>query len=57
MGHAGTQATPALFPTHGAPHRLFTTEYTAGMLLDVLEGLTPEDSGGFFAYDGSEIDW
>jgi len=27
------------------------------MLLDVLEGLTPEDSGGFFAYDGSEIDW
>ena len=46
-----------MFPTHGAPHRLFTTEYTAGMLLDVLEGLTPEDSGGFFAYDGSEIDW
>merc|ERR1719171_3172395 len=32
-----------------------TTEYTAGMLLDVLEGLAPEDSGGFFAYDGSEI--
>ena len=39
------------------PHRLFTTEYTAGMLLDVLEGLAPEDSGGFFAYDGSEIEW
>jgi len=27
------------------------------MLLDVLEGLSPEDSGGFFAYDGSEIPW
>ena len=24
---------------------------------DVLEGLAPEDSGGFFAYDGSDIPW
>ena len=39
------------------PRRLFTAEYTAGMLLDVLEGLAPEDSGGFFAYDGSAIPW
>jgi len=29
----------------------------AAQLLDVLDRLTPEQSGGFFAYDGEEIPW
>ena len=57
--HPGTTATglSAPFQKNVRPEKLFTTEYTAGRLLDVLEGLAPEDSGGFFAYDGSEIPW
>ena len=57
--HPGTTATDlsAPFQKNVKPEKLFSTEYTAGMLLDVLQGLTPEDSGGFFAYDGSEIEW
>ena len=57
--HPGTTATDlsAPFQKNVKPELLFSTEYTAGMLLDVLEGLTLEDSGGFFAYDGSEIEW
>ena len=57
--HPGTTDTDLSrpFQKNVRPEKLFTTEYTAGMLLDVLEGLAPEDSGGFFAYDGSEIPW
>ena len=39
------------------PSQLQTVEQTAEMLLAVVDGLTPEDSGGFFAYDGSKIEW
>ena len=41
-----------LFPTHR-----FTVKYTVDSLLAVLDGLQPEDSGGFFAFDGSKIEF
>jgi NAD(P)-dependent dehydrogenase (short-subunit alcohol dehydrogenase family) len=39
----------------GAP--AFEPEHAAGLMLDVLDGLGPTQSGGFFAYDGSAIGW
>ena len=35
--------------------RLFTPKYSAKKLLDVLENLTPEQTGKCFAWDGGEI--
>lgn len=35
--------------------RLFTPDYSAQEMLSVLNRLTPDQSGGFFAYDGTEI--
>ena len=43
------------FQRNVAPQRLFTPAYAAGRLLEVVDGLTPEDSGGLYAYDGSRI--
>ncbi len=37
--------------------QLFDPPQAAAYLLDVIEGLRPEDSGGFFAWDGSRIDY
>lgn len=34
-----------------------TPAQAATQLLDVLDGLSVEDNGGFFAYDGSVIEW
>ena len=34
------------------PAKVFTTERAARQLLDVLDGLGPDDSGGFFAWAG-----
>ena len=57
--HPGTTATPlsAPFQANVPPERLFSPERAAGQLLDVLEGLTPEQSGGFWAWDGQPIPW
>ncbi len=35
--------------------KLFTPETSAAALLHVIEGLTPADSGGLFAWDGARI--
>ncbi len=35
--------------------KLFTPEFSAGKLLGVLEQLTPEQTGKFFAWDGEEL--
>jgi NAD(P)-dependent dehydrogenase (short-subunit alcohol dehydrogenase family) len=40
----------------GSNARLSTEESVAGML-DVLAGLTPDDTGRFLAYDGGELPW
>lgn len=37
--------------------KLFGAGRTADLLLDVLKTLSPEQTGKFLAYDGSEIPW
>jgi hypothetical protein len=37
--------------------KLFTPVRSAGYLLEVIDGLTAADTGGFFAWDGSAIDF
>ena len=55
--HPGTVTTGLSAPFRGAVHaeRLFTPDIAARHLLDVIDGLTPRDSGGFFAWDGQPI--
>jgi NAD(P)-dependent dehydrogenase (short-subunit alcohol dehydrogenase family) len=55
--HPGTVDTglSAPFQRGVAAEKLFTPAFSAGALLGVLEGLTPGDSGGLFAWDGVEI--
>jgi len=57
--HPGTTATALSEPfQHNVPvGKLFSTEQTADMLLQVLDSLQVADSGKFLAYDGSEIAW
>lgn len=57
--HPGTvdTALSAPFQRGVAPERLFTPEVSAAALMRVLDGLTPEGSGGFYAWDGAEIPW
>ncbi len=35
--------------------KLFTPAYSTGRLLNVIDGLTPAQSGRLFAWDGEEI--
>ena len=37
--------------------QLFTADQAAGRLLSVVDQLRPEDTGGFFAWDGAQIPW
>ncbi len=55
--HPGTVDTrlSAPFQRGVAPDRLFTPAFSATALLAVIDRLTPADSGGFFAWDGSPI--
>lgn len=55
--HPGTVDTGLSEPfQRGVPtDKLFTPAYSAGRLLDVLDGLTPADSGGVFAWDGARV--
>ena len=55
--HPGTVVTPLSAPFRGAvaAERLFTPEDAARHLLAVIDRLTPDDSGGFFAWDGRPI--
>jgi len=57
--HPGTVATglSAPFQRGVAPEKLFTPETCAASLLDVIGGLSPADSGGFFAWDGARLPW
>jgi NAD(P)-dependent dehydrogenase (short-subunit alcohol dehydrogenase family) len=57
--HPGTVNTDLSRPFHRnvPPHKLFTPERAATQLLEVLEGLGPEDHGAFFAWDGTRIPW
>ena len=57
--HPGTTDTglSAPFQANVPPEKLFSVERTCGYLLDVIDGLSIEDSGGFFAWDGQRIEW
>ncbi len=57
--HPGTVATDLSEPFQRGvpPEKLFTAEYSADRLLEVLGNLTPADNGGFFAWDGAAIPW
>ena len=54
--HPGTVETPLSAPFKGNPaHDRFAAPDAARQLLAVLEGLTPDQSGQLFAYDGALI--
>jgi NAD(P)-dependent dehydrogenase (short-subunit alcohol dehydrogenase family) len=55
--HPGTVATDlsAPFQKGVAPGKLFDAAYSAGRLLAVVDGLSPRDSGGVFAWDGARV--
>ncbi len=54
--HPGTVETRLSDPFAGSRDRL-TPAASAAALLSVLDGLSPRQSGGFFAYDGQAIEW
>lgn len=54
--HPGTVATSLSDPFSKNRER-FTPEQSAEKMLKVLDGLSSEDNGSFFAYDGSAIPW
>lgn len=55
--HPGTVDTGLSAPFQGnvKSDKLFTAKQSAGYLLDVLDGLTPAQSGRVFAWDGEEV--
>jgi len=55
--HPGTVDTALSRPFQKsvAPGRLFTPEFAAERLLEVIGGLEPSDSGKVFAWDGAEV--
>ena len=55
--HPGTVDTglSAPFQRGVKPDKLFSSARSAAHLLDVIDGLTPQDSGGVFAWDGARI--
>jgi NAD(P)-dependent dehydrogenase (short-subunit alcohol dehydrogenase family) len=57
--HPGTvdTAMSAPFQRNVPADRLFTPEVSAAHLWRVMDGLTPGDTGGFFAWDGQPIPW
>ena len=57
--HPGTvdTALSAPFQAGVSEGRLFTPRQSAEALLAVIDGLGPDDNGGFFAWDGSPIAW
>lgn len=57
--HPGTTDTDLSVPfqKNVKPEKLFTPEFSASSMLDVLEGLGPDDSGSFYAFDGSRIEF
>lgn len=55
--HPGTVETDlsAPFRKNVKPEQLFPADKAAGMLLDVIDSLGPEDNGAFLAYDRKPI--
>ena len=57
--HPGTTDTRLSkpFQRNVPPEKLFSVHRTVSQLLQVIEGLQPQDSGKFFSWDGSELPW
>lgn len=57
--HPGTVDTSLSqpFTRRVQPSKLFSPTHSAGDLLQVIDSLTPDDSGGFFAYDKSSVEF
>ena len=55
--HPGTVDTGLTKPFQKSAKVLFTTDDAVARMMTVIDGLTPDDSGGFFAYDGTTIEW
>jgi NAD(P)-dependent dehydrogenase (short-subunit alcohol dehydrogenase family) len=57
--HPGTTDTGLSkpFQANVPDEKLFSVERACDQLLTVINGLEPDDSGGFRAWDGSAIDW
>ena len=57
--HPGTVDTSLSAPFQAGvqPEKLFTPARSAASLLAVMDRLRPEDTGGFFAWDGAPIPW
>ena len=57
--HPGTVATAlsAPFRSRTPPERVFSVERAARQLLDIVDGVTGDDSGRFIAWDGTTIPW
>ena len=55
--HPGTVDSGLSKPFQGnvAEGKLFTSEYSAEKLYEVLENLSPEQTGKCFAWDGQEV--
>ena len=54
--HPGTVATP-FTAGYADRHRTVPAEIAAGNLLEVITGLQPDQTGGFYDYAGQEIVW
>ncbi|UVC12684.1 SDR family oxidoreductase (plasmid) [Rhizobium sp. TH2] len=54
--HPGSVQTPLSEP-FAKGHDRMTPEQSASLMLRTLDNLSPTESGGFFAYDGSRIEW
>jgi len=57
--HPGTVATDLSAPFRGGvpEEKLFDASRAARQLLGVIDSLTPDSNGGFFAWDGEPIPW
>ena len=57
--HPGTVASDLSepFQKNVPPEKLFTPEYSVSKLLEVLDALTPENSGKCYAWDGKAIEF
>ena len=55
--HPGTVATDLSLPFAKTGLEVQTPAQAANRLLDVIDGLTAKNSGGFFNHDGSELPW
>ena len=55
--HPGTVASPLSAPFSRNANRIQTPADAAPRLVDVLEGLRPAHSGGFFDYEGEPVPW